>query len=128
MYYYCLCTHLHLTEAIVIALHILDEQRLELSQAAKLLGTEERPASLAKMSRAISRGVKAETGERVRLEALRVGAFWITSREAVQRFVARLTAAATGETDLVEMTPHASSRRRNREKARAEAEAAALGF
>jgi hypothetical protein len=111
-----------------IPLHILDEHRIELGEAARLLGTEQRPASLAKMSRAIGRGIKAETGERVKLEAVRTGACWITSVEAVRRFVSALTAAATGETGLAETTPHASSRRREHEKAAAEAEATALGF
>ena len=111
-----------------IPLQILDEQRLELPEAAKLLGTEKRPASPAKMSRAISRGVKAETGERIKLEAVRTGGCWITSVEAVRRFVERLTRAAAGETGQAEATPHAPSQRRRHELARAEAEAEALGL
>jgi hypothetical protein len=36
-------------------------------------------------------GVHGPDGERVRLEAVRVGCRWMTSRQALQRFVERLT-------------------------------------
>jgi hypothetical protein len=109
-----------------IPLQILDEQRIELPEAARLLGSEKRPASLAKISRAISRGVKAETGERIKLEAVRTGACWLTSVEAVRRFVERLTCAATRKTGPAETTISTPSARRRREIERAEREADTL--
>lgn len=42
----------------------------------------------------ITGGTAAPDGRRVKLEAVRVGGRWITSRGAVARFVAALTAAA----------------------------------
>jgi hypothetical protein len=39
----------------------------------------------------VQKGVKAPGGKRVRLEALRVGGRWMTSREALQRFAEALT-------------------------------------
>lgn len=42
----------------------------------------------------IRKGVRTASGTVVRLEAVRVGARWLTSREAVARFIAQLTAAS----------------------------------
>jgi hypothetical protein len=39
----------------------------------------------------ILKGAKAPDGSRVRLEAVRLGGRWFTSREAIQRFAAALT-------------------------------------
>jgi len=39
----------------------------------------------------ILNGSRAPDGERVRLEGLRLGGKWVTSREAIQRFAERLT-------------------------------------
>jgi hypothetical protein len=46
---------------------------------------------LSTLLRWITRGAKAPSGERVRLEAVRLGGRWMTSREALQRFAERLT-------------------------------------
>jgi hypothetical protein len=105
----------------IVPVHILDEKRIEISRAAKLLGTDERPASMAKMSRAIRPGVLAENGERIRLEAVRTGGCWITSVEAVQRFVDRLTRAALGDVETADV-PSAVSKTRERELARVDRE------
>lgn len=109
----------------IVPLHVLDEHRIDLGEAGKLLGTEQRPASLAKMCRSINPGIKAETGERIRLEAVRTGGYWITSVEAVRRFVDRLTRAASGETETNEPTP---APRRARELAAVDAELAKAGL
>jgi hypothetical protein len=45
----------------------------------------------------IFKGLPAPSGERVRLEACRLGAKWVTSDEAVARFSAALTPALDGE-------------------------------
>jgi Protein of unknown function (DUF1580) len=42
----------------------------------------------------VTRGTRTTGGRTVRLEAVRVGARWLTSRGAVARFVSALTAAA----------------------------------
>jgi hypothetical protein len=46
---------------------------------------------LATLLRWILTGSRGPTGERVRLEAVRLGGRWMTSREALQRFAERLT-------------------------------------
>ena len=103
---------------MAVSLNVLDEQRIDLAEAAKLLGSESRPASVAKMSRAVNRGVLTEGGERVRLEAVRTGGCWLTSIEAVRRFVTRLTRDALGdggvadEPDGEPSTPVSARRRR----------------
>src|SRR5262245_44383994 len=45
----------------------------------------------------ILNGVKGPSGDRIRLEAIRLGARWITSREAIQRFAERLTPRVDGQ-------------------------------
>jgi hypothetical protein len=46
---------------------------------------------LSTLVRWIHTGVRAPDGQRVRLEAIRLGARWCTSREAIQRFAEALT-------------------------------------
>jgi hypothetical protein len=43
----------------------------------------------------IIKGIHAADGQIVRLEAVRLGARWVTSREAIARFSARLTPTTT---------------------------------
>jgi ATP:corrinoid adenosyltransferase len=43
----------------------------------------------------VTKGTKTMVGKFVKLEAVRVGGRWLTSKEAVVRFVAALTSAAT---------------------------------
>lgn len=50
-----------------------------------------RPGSLAAVYRAINPGARAVTGERVRLEVVKVPSGIRTSREAVGRFIAKLS-------------------------------------
>jgi hypothetical protein len=65
----------------------------------------------------VVKGAKATTGTRVKLEACRVGSRWLTSAEAVGRFVENLTAASIesdGEGEKNEppvTTPAARTRR-----------------
>jgi hypothetical protein len=79
---------------------ILAESRCDLRHAAELMGTAEKPAHLSKVIRAIIKGIKTPTGERVRLDALRVGGRWITSTEAISRFASELTASRLGTREL----------------------------
>src|SRR5690348_16651826 len=50
-----------------------------------------RPGSLATVYRAINPGARSMTGERVRLETIKVPSGLRTSREAIARFIARLS-------------------------------------
>jgi hypothetical protein len=54
-------------------------------------GRNGRKTHISTVMRWILHGVKSPTGEIVRLEALRLGARWVSSREALQRFSERLT-------------------------------------
>src|SRR5262249_27429496 len=55
-----------------------------------------RPVSPATLTRWIISGVALPGGGRLRLEAVRIGNTWLTSREALARFLERQTAAALG--------------------------------
>jgi hypothetical protein len=92
-----------------VPLHVLDEDTLDLPEAAKLLGPKGHPASLAKVCRSINPGVKAETGERVRLEAVRTGGCWLTSRQAIARFVQRISEASLSQNRLRPEKPKPSA-------------------
>lgn len=53
----------------------------------------------------VTKGAKTPAGDLVKLEAVRVGGRWLTSRGAVARFVAALTAAADSAPVLPTRTP-----------------------
>jgi hypothetical protein len=111
-----------------VPLHVLDEDTIDLPEAAQHLGPKGKPASMAKVCRAINPGVKAETGERVRLEAVRTGGCWLTSRQAVARFVAKLSEASLSQDRSRQPKPKKApatvpiSPRRQQELAQANAE------
>jgi hypothetical protein len=69
------------------------ESVLSLKEAAKLLppGRLGRPTSFACLWRWVLSGARAPDGGTVKLEALRLGGRWVTSRQALQRFAERLT-------------------------------------
>jgi hypothetical protein len=71
------------------------ESLLSLGQATRLLpaGRGDAPTTLACVLRWILKGARAPSGERVRLDAVRLGGRWLTSREALQRFAEALTPA-----------------------------------
>jgi hypothetical protein len=72
----------------------------------------------------ITQGVRSPSGDTVRLEALRLGGRWVTSREAIQRFAEALTPRLDG-------TPAPSPRsptRRERATARAQERLATAGI
>jgi hypothetical protein len=73
------------------------EATLGLQEAAKILPPFRlgRPVSYPSVLRWIIQGAKSLDGRVVRLEAVRVGSRWVTSKEALQRFAERLTAATT---------------------------------
>jgi hypothetical protein len=74
-------------------LDILNESSISLTEVCRTLpkGKRGRQVHLSCVLRWITQGSKAPDGRRVRLEAVRVGGRWITSKEALARFVAALT-------------------------------------
>jgi hypothetical protein len=71
-------------------------QGLALSAAGRLFPGHRGGAAVdpSTVFRWVTQGAKAPTGELVKLEAVRVGGRWLTSRGAVARFVAALTPPA----------------------------------
>src|SRR5262245_23181031 len=69
------------------------ESILSLRDAAKLIppARQGRPVSFQCILRWALDGAKTPSGERVRLEAIRLGGRWVTSREAIQRWAEALT-------------------------------------
>jgi Protein of unknown function (DUF1580) len=61
--------------------------------------------------RYVLRGIPGPDGQRVRLEAIRVGGRWVTSVEAVQRFAEALTPRLDADSAPMPRTP--TQRRRN---------------
>jgi hypothetical protein len=107
---------------------ILDEQKISLAQSTRVLGTEDKPVHLSTALRAILKGIRTPSGDRIHLEALRVGGRWITSREAVERFASRLTAAALREPQQASAPPIHTSRQREKELDRVDRRLDAAGF
>jgi hypothetical protein len=69
------------------------ESAVSLAEATKWLPTgrnDSRP-HVSTLLRWITSGAKGPDGSRVRLDAVRIGGRWVTSREALQRFIAALT-------------------------------------
>jgi hypothetical protein len=100
-------------------LDLTTETALPLAAAAKLVppGRNGKCTHLSTLLRWITRGAKGPTGEVVRLEAVRLGARWLTSREALQRFAERLTPRLDASPAPAPRTP--------RQRARAAAKAGA---
>ena len=67
-----------------------------------------------------TKGVKTASGEVIKLEAVRVGTRWLTSRSAVARFVAALTAAATPQSKVAEPARTPTQRQRAADRAASE--------
>jgi hypothetical protein len=74
---------------------ILDENLLSLAGAAAEIRAHEATAR-----RLILNGVLLPGGGRLKLEAVRIGGRWKTSKQAIERFVASLTAARQGDQDV----------------------------
>lgn len=93
----------------------LDEQTFGFAEAARMLpsGRGGRPIAPQTLARWASTGTKGPDGQRRRLQAWRLGGRWVTSREAIERFMLALTPGS--DDDTPEPTPRA--RRRDREHA-----------
>jgi hypothetical protein len=101
---------------------LTSESTLSLSEAAKLLPPRRRGArpTSSCILRWILDGAKSPSGDRVHLEAVRLPSGWITSREALQRFVERLTPQLDGNHGPPPRSP--SKRQRASERAAQELE------
>jgi hypothetical protein len=96
------------------------------SQAARRLPPfrEGRPVSASTLFRWATKGVRLSDGSTLRLEAIRIGGRWLTSTEALDRFVRRQTPDFTGISTSDLRTP--GQRNRASERAAAELEAAGI--
>src|SRR5262249_31247799 len=65
---------------------ILDETTIRLEEAARIVSTH-----FSTVYRWVLRGVPGPDGRRVKLEAVRCGRAWLTSREALKRFSHAMT-------------------------------------
>jgi hypothetical protein len=106
-----------------------NERTLSLAQAAREPlfppGRNGAKPTLSCILRWILNGVNGPTGDRIRLEAVRLGRRWITSREAIQRFAERLT-PQLGESEPVRSTRTAVERGRAAERAAKQLEKAGI--
>jgi hypothetical protein len=100
------------------------ERGIGLQEAVKLYPPfrEGTPTHISTPLRHITKGIELPSGEVVRLEGARLGGRWITTVEAVQRFVERLTAATLGEYMPAEPSTVRPSARRQRELDRVDRE------
>jgi hypothetical protein len=98
------------------SLRILSETRVDIEQAQRLLGTDDRPIHFTTVYRLMKRGLQAPSGDRVVLESVRVGLRRITSVEAIERFVAATNGIDLDAPETVEASP-ARSKRRQKELA-----------
>jgi hypothetical protein len=111
-----------LLEGAATVIDTATEFLLSLAQAAPLFppGRNGARPTIGCFTRWILKGVKGPTGELVRLEAVRLGGKWVTSREAIQRFAERLTPRLDDEPPAAPRTPN--QRRRASEAAARELE------
>jgi hypothetical protein len=98
------------------------EPPIPLAEAVKLIppARSGKATHLSTLIRWILTGVKSPTGEVVRLEGIRIGARWMTSRAAIQRFADRLNPHPNGSSAPTPRTP--AQRQRASERAATELE------
>jgi hypothetical protein len=82
---------------------ILSEDLIRLEEAAQICRTH-----FSTVYRWVLKGIPGSNGSRVRLEALRLGAEWVTTRSALQRFAEATTPKPAESVNL----PRATSKRR----------------
>jgi hypothetical protein len=83
-----------------MSIDLTAETTLTLTAAAKLVppGHGGKKTHISTLLRWILDGVRSPSGEKVRLEGARLGSRWITSKEALQRFMDRLTPVVSDRT------------------------------
>ncbi|MFL5242530.1 MAG: DUF1580 domain-containing protein [Gemmataceae bacterium] len=94
-------------------LDITSEELIRIEEAASICRTH-----FSTVFRWVTKGVPGPTGARVRLEALRVGGKWVTTRTALQQFAEATTPRLEGE-----QTPLARSESKRRAASERAAEA-----
>jgi hypothetical protein len=101
---------------------VTSDSTLTLMQASRILPTGRNGSRphLSTLIRWIIEGVRLADGRRVRMEAVRLGGKWITSREALQRFTAALTPVLSDTPPPPPRTP--GKRQRASERAACELE------
>ena len=75
---------------------ILDEDKRTLEEARPEFGTDGNPADFSTVYNAVTKGCALPDGGKEYLEAVRLGGRWITSKQAIERFVVALTEAWSG--------------------------------
>jgi hypothetical protein len=93
-------------------LDLTTDKPISLATATALVppGRSGRKTHLSTLLRWITKGAKGPDGEVVRLEAVRLGGRWMTSRGALQRFAERLTPSPEGADSPTVQTPAAKRR------------------
>jgi hypothetical protein len=93
-------------------LDLTREEPISLAAAAALIppARSGKRTHISTILRWILSGAKAPTGEVVRLEAVRLGGRWMTSKESLQRFAERLTPQTVGEPAPLPRSPSARQR------------------
>ncbi|HEX4612611.1 MAG TPA: DUF1580 domain-containing protein [Urbifossiella sp.] len=99
---------------------------LTLAAVGKLFPSHRGPGTMdpATVFRWVTNGSKATDGRAVRLEAVRVGQRWLTSRVAVARYVSALTGLSTPISSTPVPTPAARQRRSEQAAAKLKASGA----
>jgi hypothetical protein len=90
-----------------VAAEIIAGHGRSLSQAARLFPSYRmaRPVAPSTVYRWIADGVQAPDGSRVRLEAVRLGGRWLTSTQAIERFIASQTPSLEAVAGPTRRTP-----------------------
>lgn len=80
---------------------ILNENIVSIHEVAAMFPGRRRgkPLNFSTVWRWILKGIRRGDGQVIRLEACRLGARWVTSREAILRFSARLTPPTDAEAE-----------------------------
>jgi len=105
---------------------VATEKVMSLAAATRIVppGRNGKRTHISTLVRWIQRGARGPAGDRIRLEAVRLGGRWLTSQEALQRFMERLTPAL----EPGQMAQPRTPAERLRSSERAGAELARLGI
>jgi hypothetical protein len=96
------------------------EALISLPEAARLMppGRRNRPVNLSTILRWVLDGVRLPSGGTVRLQAVRMGGRWLTSKEALQRFADAQTPRLDGRPEETAPRPPAARQRASERAAR----------
>jgi hypothetical protein len=99
-------THGHYSRGTAV-IDLTTETPISLAVATGMVppGRKGKKTHLSTLLRWILDGAKAPDGSRVRLDAVRLGGRWMTSREALQRFADALTPRLDAPTPTIVRTP-----------------------